>query len=112
MRSTSLKLLALSSYAIGNFNRDTQAIIRDRIEVFRIVIDSISSNNDQTALSAIIGGSRVMKKVILDGSKLNHDWGLLDKLMRILVPVCDKAKVELWKEKFKVGNGKVDLNSK
>jgi hypothetical protein len=76
------------------------------------VIDSTSSTRDQTALSAVISGSRVLKKVIVDGSNLSHYRGLLDRLMRILVPVCDKAKVELWKEKFKVGNGKVDLNSK
>jgi hypothetical protein len=53
-----------------------------------------------------------MKKVILDGSMSSPDGRSVDELMSILVPVCDKAKVELWKEKFKVGNGKVDLDSK
>jgi hypothetical protein len=76
------------------------------------VIDSKSSSDDQTALSAIVSGSRVMTKVIVDGSK-SFKYGItVDYTMNILVPVCKKAKVELWKENFEVGNGKVDLISK
>jgi hypothetical protein len=108
--STSLKILSLRLHAIGDFNSDTQAIIRERIEIFRIVINGISSNNDQTILSAVIGGSQVMKKVILDGSKSRPDGRSMDRLMKILITTCDTAKVELWQENFQTGNGKVDLD--
>ncbi len=53
-----------------------------------------------------------MKKVIVDGSKSSDYGESVSDTMKILVPMCKKAKVELWKEKFEVGNGKVDLNSK
>jgi hypothetical protein len=109
--STSLKLLSLSIYVIGDLNSDTQAIIRDRIEELRIVIGYNPRSVPHT-LSAIITGSRVMKKVIVDGSKSSGYGESVSDTMKILVPICKKAKVELWKEKFKVGNGKVDLNSK
>jgi hypothetical protein len=62
--STSLKLLSLPLYGIGNLNSDTQAIIRDRIEELRIVIDD--SWPSHGPLSAIVNGRRVIKKVIVD----------------------------------------------
>jgi hypothetical protein len=65
----------------------------------------------KTALSAVISGSRALKKVIVDGSKSSDYGESVNHTMNILVPVCKKAKVELWKENFKVGNGKVDLDS-
>jgi hypothetical protein len=110
--STSLKLLSLSLCAIRNLNSDTQAIIRDSIERLRILIGYNPRSDPHTALSAIITGSRVMKKVIVDGSKPSNYGESVNDTMGILVPMCKKAKVELWKEKFKVGNGKVDLNLK
>jgi hypothetical protein len=111
--STSLKLLSLSLSAIGYLRSDTQAVIRTRIKVVRIVIDSSSDRDDQTALSAIINGSRVMKKILVDGSKSSSHGATMKRTMKILVPVCKKAKVELlWKVKLKVVNGKVDLNLK
>jgi hypothetical protein len=109
--STSLKLLSLPLHAIAFLNSDTQAIIRETMEVLRIVIHDVLGIDEQTALSAIIRGSRIMKKVILDGSKFLPHSGPVDTLTRILVPVCEKAEVELWRGKFKVGNGKVDLDS-
>jgi hypothetical protein len=109
--SISLKLLSLSLATIGDLNSDTQAIIRDRIEVLRIVIDGNPGSDQHTALSAIISGSRVRKKVIVDGSKSSDYGDSVRHTMNILVPVCKKAEVELWKENCKVGNGKVDLDS-
>jgi hypothetical protein len=109
--STSLEILSLALYAIRNLNSDTQVIIRDRIEELRILIRGASSRDPHTALSAIITSSRVMKKVILDGYKLSSYGVTVNHKMNILVPVCKKAKVALWKENFKVGNGKVDLDS-
>jgi hypothetical protein len=109
--STSLKLLSLSLEAIEYLDSDTQTIIGGRIEVLRVVMDSDGwvSSGQRNALSAIISSSRMMKKVILDGSGGGTEDLLL---MRILARVCEKAKVELWKENFETGNGKVDLNSK
>jgi hypothetical protein len=107
--STSLKLLSLSIDAIVHLNSDTQAIIGDRIEVLRVVIDVPPVSAQK--LSGIISGSRVMKKVILDGSKSSRDWATVDTWKRTLVPVCKKAKVELWNEDFEADNGKVDLDS-
>jgi hypothetical protein len=53
-----------------------------------------------------------MKKVIVDGSDASSYWSTVYKTMNILVPVCKKAEVDLWKENFEAGNGKVDLDSK
>jgi hypothetical protein len=53
-----------------------------------------------------------MKKVILDGLKSRPNGRTLGTLTRILIPVCKKAKVELWKENCHGENGKVDLGSK
>jgi hypothetical protein len=110
--STSLKILSLRLHAIGNLNSDTQAIIRDRIEELRIVIDYNPGSDQHIALSAIISGSRVMKKVTVDGSKSSDYGDSVSHTMNILVPVCKKAEVQLWKENFEVGNGKVDLDSR
>jgi hypothetical protein len=52
-----------------------------------------------------------MTKVIVDGSKSSNYRESVNDTMNILVPMCKKAKVELWKEKFNVGNGKVDWDS-
>ncbi len=109
--STSLKILSLRLHAIGKLNLDTQAIIRDKIEELRIIIDGISCSDPQNALSAIVNGSRVIKKVIVDGSKSSSYGATMTRTMKTLVPVCKKAKVELWKENFKAGNGKVDVDS-
>jgi hypothetical protein len=109
--STSLKLLSLSICAIGDLNLDTQAIIRARIEQLRVVVYGTPSSDPYTALSAIVSGSRVIKKVIVDGSKSSSYGATMTRTMKTLVPVCKKAKVELWKENFKAGNGKVDVDS-
>lgn len=45
--STSLEILSLPLLAIVDLNSGTQAIIRDRIEVLRVVIDIPSSSDDQ-----------------------------------------------------------------
>lgn len=92
-------------------HRNTQAIIRDRIEVLRVVIGLSFSSTERTNASAIISGSRVMKKVILDGSKSDLKKAVLGHTIKTLLPVCREAKVELWKENFEVGNGKVDFSS-
>jgi hypothetical protein len=110
--STSLKILSLALHAIACLNSDTQAIIRDRIEILRIVILGTSSANPHTALSAIVSGSRVIKKVIVDGSHSSRHGATVDTAMNIVIPMCKKAKVELLRENFEVGNGKVDLDSK
>jgi hypothetical protein len=111
--STSLKLLSLPLHVIAYLDLDTRRIIRDRIEVLRIVIDGTPSSDPSTALSAIVSGtsSRVLNKVIVDGSKSSDYGHSVSHTINKLVPLCKKAKVELWKENCKVGNGKVDLDS-
>jgi hypothetical protein len=53
-----------------------------------------------------------MKKVILDGSNVNVADQAKPQLLETLEAikaVCKKKEIELWKENFEVGNGKVDL---
>jgi hypothetical protein len=80
------------------------------------VYSSGSVDNQRIAAAAIIGNSRVMRKVILDGTILDgqdcdRDQKDLDGLVKYIVPACKKANVELWKENFEAGNGKVNLDS-
>ncbi len=110
--STSLELLSLSLDTIGHLGLHTQAIIRERIEVLRIFIDNRLRIDALVVTSAIISGNRVMKKVIVDGSRSSRCKEVVDCPVTSLVPVCKEADVEIWKENFKVGNGKVDLDSK
>jgi hypothetical protein len=53
-----------------------------------------------------------MKKVIVDGFNLSVEDQVkpryLEKLKSVM-EACKKKKIELWKENFKVGNGKVNL---
>jgi hypothetical protein len=80
------------------------------------VYNSGSVDNQRIAAAAIIGDSRVMRKVILDGKILDgqdcdRDQKDLDGLVKYIVPSCKKANVELWNENFEAGNGKVNLDS-
>ncbi len=109
--STSLTLISLDLDAFANLHPATRAIIRDRIEVLCIEMNVIFGRNERINAGDIISGSRVMKKVVLNGLKSHRCHKLLfDQFMEDLLPVCRKAKVELWKEHFEVGNGKVDLD--
>jgi hypothetical protein len=110
--STSLKILSLSLPTIGKLDLDSRAKIQAKIEGLCIRFENPPGSDQQTAVCAIISGSRAMKKVILDGSKSRPHGKTLCTLTNILVPVCKKAKVELWKENCHGENGKVDLGSK
>jgi hypothetical protein len=112
--STSLKVLSVSLFAIETLHADTQAIIQNRIESLRIEIgpfDPWSERNAGPVLNAIISGRRVLKKVILDGEAGGDHHGDVDRFVPRIVPSCKKANVELWKENFEAGNGKVNLDS-
>jgi hypothetical protein len=110
--STSVKMLSLSLPTIGKLDLDSRAKIQANIEGLCIRFENMPGSDQQTAVCSIISGSRVMKKVILDGLKSRPNGRTLGTLTSILVPVCKKAKVELWKENCYGGNGKVDLGSK
>jgi hypothetical protein len=109
--STSLKLLSLPLDTIVHLGLDTQAIIQERIEVLRIFIDNNSLTREQIVASAIIGGSRVMKKVIVDGSKSSIFGAAVGYTMTPLARLCKKANIEFSKENCKSGNSKVDSDS-
>ena len=110
--STSLKILSLSLHTIGKLDLDSRAKIQADIEGLCIRFENMPGSDQQTAVCAIISGSRAMRKVILDGTKSRPHGKTLGTLTSILVPVCKKAKVELWKENSHGENGKVDLGSK
>jgi hypothetical protein len=96
---------------MSGLNDASKTIIKERIVDFRLFGSAYGETGGST-LVTIIAGSKVMKKVILDGVNLNAaDQGRpkLLQTLKIVKEACKKKKVELWKENFDVGNGKVDL---
>jgi hypothetical protein len=69
--------------------------------------------SDNGTLATIIAGSRVMKKVILDASPLMMVEGQMGpkilETSKVVGTACKQKGIELWKENFEIGNGKVDL---
>jgi hypothetical protein len=58
--------------------------------------------------------SEAMKKVILDGINLRVEDQVGPKFLetlKVMKAACKKKDIELWKENFYVGNGKVDFGS-
>ena len=108
--STSVASLSMHGTDIVGLVDASKTVIKERIVEFRIVVSCYDNDSDSTS-SAIIDGSKVMKKVMLDGHRLDlEDVGprFLETL-KIVKGVCKKKEIELWKESFEVGNGKVDL---
>jgi hypothetical protein len=83
-----------------------------RIVDFRFLLASMNGETGGSTLTTIISGSKVMKKVIVDGFNLSVEDQVkpryLEKLKSVM-EACKKKKIELWKENFKVGNGNVNL---
>ncbi len=113
MLSASTSLTTISIWSLDFYNLDDGScnVIKERLEV--ITVHAGRDRIDFSKLSECIAGSKVSKKVILDGSTFNNDGGWANSIaqLKILVEACKKKKtVELWKENFTV-NGKVDLDA-
>jgi hypothetical protein len=109
--STSITSLSIYEDDILGVNEASRTAIKEQISEFRLQVIEYDSRSD-SALATIIAGSKVMKKVILDGLDLDvadqvKRQGL--ETLKIVKEACKKKNVELWMEKFHGGNGKVDL---
>ena len=110
-QSTSITSLSISEGHIVELDDASTTVIKERIVEFRLIFLSDDEPGDST-LTTIIAASKVMKKVILDGINLGVEDQVGPKFLETLKVVkeaCKKQKIELWKENFDVGNGKVDL---
>jgi Fe-S cluster assembly ATPase SufC len=89
----------------------SKTVVKQRIVEFRLLLMGYDHSGDST-LTTLIAGSKVMKKLILDGVDLRvEDQSRYQVLgpIKIVKEACKKKEIELWKENFEVGNGKVDL---
>jgi hypothetical protein len=110
-QSTSITSLSIREGRIVDLNDASKTVIKERIVEFRLIFVACDEPGDST-LTTIIAASKVMKKVILDGINLGVEDQVGPKFLETLKVVkeaCKKKKIELWKENFDVGNGKVDL---
>jgi predicted nucleotidyltransferase component of viral defense system len=86
-------------------------IIKERIVEFRVLVILDAGIGDIT-LVAILDRSKSTKKVILDGVYLESDEQVDRRFLeslKLVKEACKKKKIELWKENFDAGNGKVNL---
>jgi hypothetical protein len=109
--STSITSLSIYRNDIASVNEASRTAIKEQISDLRLYASKYGYGNDNTR-ATIIAGSKVMKKVILDGLDLDvadqvKRQGL--ETLKIVKEACKKKNVELWMEKFDGGNGKVDL---
>jgi hypothetical protein len=110
-QSTSITSLSIREAPIVELDDASKTIIKERIVDFRLLASAYGETGGST-LTTIISGSKAMKKVILDGFYLSVSEQVRPKLLGTLEVVkeaCKKKQIELWKENFEVGNGKVDL---
>jgi hypothetical protein len=110
-QSTPITSLSLYELDMVGLDDASKTVIKERIVEFRSQVSKYGASSD-SALTTIIDGSKVMKKVILDGIHLSVEYQVEAKLLgtlKVVKEACKKKKVELWKENFEVGNGKVDL---
>jgi hypothetical protein len=108
--STSITSLALDEQLIVHLDDASKTVIKEQIVEFGLIISMF--NNSNSILTAIIAGSKVMKKVILDGVNLGVEDQSRYQVrgpIQIVKEACKKKGIDLWKENFEVGNGKVDL---
>jgi hypothetical protein len=109
--STSLVTISISDRDFHDLDNASRNIIKDRLEVVRVALHC--RHVEPLKLEGCISGSKVLKKVILDGSGgpfagASEAW---IEAIKKLVEACKKKKtVELWKENFTV-DGKVDLDA-
>jgi hypothetical protein len=109
--STSMTSLSIYDGHILTLDDASKTVIQQQIEEFRLQVEQHDRSTNST-LTTIIAGSKVMKKVILEGIYLGVEDQDKPKHLETLTVVkaaCKKKEIELWKEGFDVGNGKVDL---
>ena len=112
-QSTSITSLSILQGLIALLDDASKTVIQERIVDFRLFA-SVNSETGGSTLASLINGSKVMKKVIWDGFYLSVADQVEPKLLETLKLVkeaCKKKQIEVWKENFHVGNGKVDLGS-
>jgi hypothetical protein len=110
-QSTSITSLSISDGHIVELDDASKTVIKERIVDFRLLATVYGETGGST-LASMIDGSKAMKKVILDGSLLSVERQVQPKFLgtlKVVKEACKKKKIELWRENFEVGNGKVDL---
>jgi hypothetical protein len=111
-RTPLLNLLSLDIRDVNGLSLDSEACIKDRIIELRLLVGSSGSTNFSDLVD-VIGASRALKKIVLDGSNLDRRTDSKRSpqplLLKSLRPLCKKTQIELWQENFLI-NGKVDLN--
>jgi hypothetical protein len=113
MLSASTSLTTISIWSLDFYNLDDGScnVIKERFEV--ITVHAGRDRIDFSKLSECIAGSKVLKKVIIDGVLPTAPSMTANRIAELkkVVEACKRKKtVELWKENFTV-NGKVDLNA-
>jgi hypothetical protein len=109
--STSMTSLSIYEGYIAELDNASETVIKERIVEFKVIAWPHHESAD-VALAAILDGSKAMKKVILDGVHLQREDQAKPRFLETFKTVkeaCKKKNIELWKEKFEDGNGKVDL---
>ena len=110
-QSTSITSLSIREGHIVELDDASNTVIKERIVDFRLLATVYGETGGST-LASMIDGSKAMKKVILDGSLLSVERQVQPKFLgtlKVVKEACKKKKIELWRENFEVGNGKVDL---
>jgi hypothetical protein len=111
LASTSVTSLSLQESDVAQLDARSGATIKGRIVEWRIVASG-DGDSGIPKLVEIIAGSKVLKKIILDGSTLTmveEGKRRIVKTVRALKKACREKKIGLWKENFYLDNGKVDL---
>jgi hypothetical protein len=100
-KSTSITSLSLAETCIVDLDDASQTFIKEKIVEFNVQARSnLFAHSSDSALVTIIAGSKVMKKVILDGSELRVEGQMEPQVLetfKVLNPVCKKKGIELWK---------------
>jgi hypothetical protein len=110
-QSTSITSLSIYKNDIARVNEASRTVVKEQILDLRLYASKYSYSSDST-LATIIAGSKAIKKLILDDVSLSVERQVKPQFLETLKVVkeaCKKKKIELWKENFDVGNGKVDL---
>jgi hypothetical protein len=109
-QSTSITSLSIRDGHIGELDDASKTAIKEKIVDLRLWVAGLTNISD-SGLATTIAGSKAMKKVILSGHlhvEGHVELNLLETL-RVMKAACKNKGIELWKENFEIGNGKVDL---
>ncbi len=110
-QSTSITSLSIRYGHIGELDDASKTAIKEKIVELRLWVAGLTNISD-SGLATTIAGSKAMRKVILDAFYLSLAAQVGPRFLETLKVVkaaCKKKNIELWKETFEVGNGKVDL---